>query len=77
MDGSAGSMKMKKWRNNLDVVTPNGPGVVVGVMEEDGLSWVVVRHQLCRMTGSASGRCLSPQARVSGLWQYEPDEVNA
>ena len=64
-------------RVNQDVVTPNGPGVMIGTMVEDGVPLIAVRHQICKMTSQDAGRNLFPRAQVSGIWQYPPEQVKA
>ena len=61
--------------HNHEVSTPNGPGVMVGMMQEDNLQFMVIRHQVHQMTGQTAGRNLTPRALVSGLWQYDPSEI--
>ena len=63
-------------KNNAEVMTPNGPGVVQGRMWESGIEFVLVRHQICKMTSKSAGLCVTPRAQVSGLWEYEPGDIS-
>lgn len=58
-----------------DVMTPNGIGVMQGIIDDDGVSFVLVSHLICAMDGNTAGKCITPKAKVSGLWEYEPDQV--
>ena len=58
-------------RVNIDVQTPNGNGVTQG-NTEDG---VLVRHDITEMTGKLAGKCWTPKAHSSGIWEYKENEL--
>lgn len=66
---------MTNFKSNANVKTPNGPGVVVGSIVDDGVPLILVRHQFNHMSGNGAGKCITPRAQVSGLWEYPHDEV--
>jgi hypothetical protein len=68
---------MNRHALNEIIQTPNGAGVVQGELFENGYQYVLVRHTLSEMTGTAKGRNITPQAKFTGLWCYEECEVCA
>jgi hypothetical protein len=64
---------MNRIAHNSQVITPNGPGVIVGTVYDNGCAWIIVRHQIRDMThvDTQSDDCLTPNAEISGLWRYE------
>jgi len=57
---------------NRDVSTPNGAGVVQGYTA----SGVIVRHTIAEMTGKEAGKCWTPNAIMSGIWEYRLEDVS-
>lgn len=57
------------------VTTPNGQGTYEGDMWEGAIKHIMVRHTIAKMTSDNHGVCLTPTARISGLWMYEEREI--
>jgi len=55
---------------NQQIQTPNGPGVVTGAFDLNGQPALLVRHKLTDMTSTSAGVCMTPLARISGLYVY-------
>lgn len=68
---------MNDFKVNQKVTTPNGVGIVEGQMWEDGTQFIIIRHVMAEMTGREGGVCLTPRARIQGVWRYEVGEVKA
>jgi len=71
---------IQKFKVNDEVRTPNGKGVMQGVMVEDHWQYIVVRHMLKDMTSRPEHHCLTKRVLTSdsypsGLWYYNPNEV--
>jgi len=72
---------IKQFKVNDEIETPNGVGIMQGVMIEDGRQYVVIRHELNRMTQRPVRHCLTPKSLLdpppfnTGLWFYDPTEV--
>ena len=64
-----------KYYLNQTIQTPNGSGIVLGRMYDNGVEYVIVRHTLAKMAGQDYGHNLTPTARISGLWSYEMAEI--
>jgi hypothetical protein len=53
------------------VETPNGLGIYEGKERVGDAFQVLVRHVIRNMTGSQAGECVTPKAKIQGLWRYE------
>lgn len=62
---------------NQEINTPNGLGIAEGLIYENGGRYLVVRHQIKKMTSQDHGHSLTPTAKISGLWRYELETITA
>lgn len=57
------------------VTTPNGEGTVEGVMYVSAVKHLLIRHTIAKMASREHGVCITPHAKISGLWMYEESDV--
>jgi hypothetical protein len=60
---------------NERVLSPNGIGVVWGWIQDEGKRMILVHHILKDMTRRDKGLCWTPNAAVSTLYAYPPDDL--
>lgn len=57
------------------VITPNGKGYIHGFMWENGVQYVLIRHNRDDLIGSEFGERLTPIDYPTTLWRYEFDLI--
>lgn len=58
-------------RHNQEIQTPNGPGIVEGIMYDTGHQYLLVRHVVSKMLGQGEGRDMTPKGKIQKLFMYE------
>ncbi len=64
-----------KFSVNDPVITPNGPGRLEGVIQENGVRLPLVRHQVSQMTSITFGRAFTKGAKFTPIFIYTWEEV--
>lgn len=57
------------------MTTPNGEGTYEGDMYVGAVKHLLIRHTIAKMASQDHGVCVTPQAKISGLWMYEESDV--
>lgn len=59
------------------IKTPNGPGTFAGwlMLEENGVVYVLVRHNVVMLPENPTGLRITPEAQWTVLYAYTDEEI--